>query len=225
MDFSEHEEETDGVDSSHHGGQSVCSTRVNVLGMDLQISTQLPKISDLFFCFVRGVMTLSFMPTGPDALHVDLAVLVAIFNRVVSEIVCFFSLFILTLCTDCLHRTVQKKKSVVERRPLGVAKHSATTAATAVAKSVGLGEARPLGAAKCRTAKKSKLAKSSGEFPDVAKPVGKARPPGFAKYRAATGSELAPGLAEYISSVSTSEPVELIITARKAFSHSSCINF
>ena len=38
--------------------------------MDLQISTQFPNIFLNFFCFVRGVMTLSFMPTGPDALHV-----------------------------------------------------------------------------------------------------------------------------------------------------------
>ena len=63
-----------------------------------------------------------------------------------------------------------------------------------------------------------KLAESSGEFPDVAKSVGEARPRGVAKCKAATRSELALVFSKYIKSVSTSELVELMITARKAFS-------
>ena len=101
-------------------------------------------------------------------------------------------------------------KSVVEPRPPGIAVHSATTASTAVAKSVGLGEARPLGAAKYRTATKSKFAESPGEFPDVAKSVGEARPPGVAKYNAVTRSEFTASSGEFpdvAESVGEAEPL------------------
>ena len=66
-------------------------------------------------------------------------------------------------------------KSVVEARPPGIALHSATTVAAAVAKYGGLGEAGPLEAAKCRAATESELAESFGELP--------ARLLGLAKYR------------------------------------------
>ena len=56
-------------------------------------------------------------------------------------------------------------KSVAEARPPGIAKHSATTAATAVAKSVGDGESQPsrFGKYSATSVSESELAESSDE--------------------------------------------------------------
>ena len=70
---------------------------------------------------------------------------------------------------DCVRGSLRRilgRRTLDEARLLGIAKDSATTAATAFAKFVGLGEARPPGASKYRAATKSKLSESSGEIHD-----------------------------------------------------------
>ena len=105
----------------------------------------------------------------------------------------------------------QPSKSVVEARRPGIAKHSATTAATAVDSRVAemVDDARPPGIAKtqnqdsqCPSVKVNLLGPEQAARPvqpkaAVAKSAVEARPLGAAKYRATTESELTESSGEF----------------------------
>ena len=90
------------------------------------------------------------------------------------------------------------EKSVAVVRPLEIAKHSVTGAVTTVAKSVGVGDARPSEFVKCRATMAATVATSVD--------VGKARTLEIAKYGATTESELAEiygGIVSWFRALST----------------------